>query len=125
VKRLFPAGLVAVTFVVSVALLGGCGGQSASAPDPQDVAAARACETVFRFSNGQVFGDAIIAALGGMQQAGSTVKQRRWQSLATEISAVVDDMNANNGPQMQSDIVRVVKDCGTLPAASKTAGGFR
>lgn len=109
-----------------------CGGK----PNPQDVAAARACEA---FSN---YVDAV-----GNHQSSSTLRQAaldkatvltngsadaqqqgrplpKWAGLGADLVELIGDVNTQDTTAEQADAPKVANACGKIPSAAKRAGGY-
>ncbi len=139
----FLALIVAVVAVTSsLALVGGGSHSAASgpttggAPDPADVAAARACQAWDTYLGAALSGkvtaaqgqsllaaaEVLIAGAPGDQEAGRPLP--KWEVLGGDIINGADDVVNGNVEALQSDGAAVAAQCRTIPAGAAAAGGF-
>ena len=143
----FLALVVAVVAVTSsLALVGGGGSSSrpavtaapttTAAPDPADVAAARACQAWDVYLSAALTGEvspaqgesllsaAEVLIAGAQQDQAAGRPLPKWAALGGDIINGADDVVNGDAETLQADGAKVAADCKTVPSAADVAGGF-
>ena len=107
-----------------------------AAPDPADVAAARACQAwdvyLGAALTGEVSsaqGESLLSAAevlisGAKQDQAAGRALPKWATLGGDIINGADDVVNGDAETLQSDGASVAADCKTVPTAADVAGGF-
>jgi hypothetical protein len=109
----------------------------ASAPDPEDVAAARACAAFSTYladasrgtvprAVGENLTNAAYALVAGAatKVQGASAASGRWTTLGEDLVAAADDVVQRNSGALSKDGTAAAEACQTIPAAARAAGGY-